>query len=404
MQDRLVSTLKDAERSLFAGVLELAAVKCLDDERTIGIDFPHVTENGGGAWKTLPASWSAGYREDGSWTHGNWTCGFWVGLLTAAALQTGDERLLRLAQDRFRLVAPRSTDPNTHDIGFIFMGSALPLHQATGESEPAEVAVVAAQKLRSRLVMTPSGAYIASWGPLSDPRGRAASAIDTMTNLPLLYWAAGYTGDASFALAAEAHALKTRDAFFREDDSTYHAVEYDLDSGARRRGYTFQGHADESHWSRGQAWAMYGFAATAAATRKRDHLETAERAAAEFFRRLGDRVVAPYDFDDPAGDAVPDSAASAVAASAMIDIGLVHPDETEGRAALERGIALLAGLCRQAVAYDEARRGLLQHGCYSRPHNEGVDSAVMFGDFFFVEALCKLVHPGRFSPERGAMA
>jgi unsaturated chondroitin disaccharide hydrolase len=37
----------------------------------------------------------------------------------------------------------------------------------------------------------------------------------------------------------------------------------------------------------------------------------------------------------------------------------------------------------------------LRQGCYSKPHNEGVASAVMFGDFFFAEALCSAVMPGK---------
>ena len=401
--NRIEPAVTGERRSLFEETLALAARKCLQDESTIGTNFPHVTENGGGAWRTLPASFSAGYLPDG-WTHGNWTCGFWVGLLVAGHLATGDENCLRIARDRMRLVAPRSADPNTHDIGFIFMGSALPLYRATGDRAYADIALAAAHLLRARLVMTHSGSYIASWGPLTDMRGRVSSAIDTMTNLPLLYWAAEYTGDASFALAGEAHALKTRASFFRDDFSTYHAVEYEPVTGRRVRGYTFQGHGDETLWARGQTWAMYGFAATAAATGKLEHIETAERAADVYLARLGDAVVPPNDFDDPDRANVPDSSAAAIAASALIELGLIHPDAERGRAWIERGTAMLEYLCTYIVAWDDERRGLLQNGCYSKPHMEGVNSAVMFGDFFFVEALCKLLYPGRFRPNLEAIA
>ena len=132
----------------------------------------------------------------------------------------------------------------------------------------AALALRAADRLRARLITTRKGAYIASWGPLADLRGRKSSAIDTMANLPLLYWAADQADDGSFRLAAEAHAQMTRAAFVRADFSTYHAVEYDLASGERTRGFTFQGAFDESCWPRGQAWAIYGFSATARATGK----------------------------------------------------------------------------------------------------------------------------------------
>src|SRR5262249_48548548 len=114
-------------------------------------------------------------------------------------------------------------------------------------------------------------------------------------------------------------------------------------------------------------------------------------------------VVPPYDFDDPQGRDIPDSAAAAIAASAFVEIGLIHPDPERAAFWMERGVAMLEQLCTHTVAWDDKRRGILQHGCYSKPHNEGVDSAVMFGDFFFVEALCKLLFPGRYRPELKAM-
>src|SRR5207244_4169101 len=117
-------------------------------------------------------------------------------------------------------------------------------YHITGRIDHAEIAAQAADQLRKRLIMTPKGSYISAWGPLSDDRGRRSSAIDTMANLPLLYWAAQYRDDASFVLAGEAHARMTRDSFVRPDLSTYHAVEYDLATGERARGFTFQGSAD----------------------------------------------------------------------------------------------------------------------------------------------------------------
>ena len=262
--------MKDAlsaeRRAAYGEALDLLAKKLVEDERTLGVEFPYVTAPDG-SWRTMPASRSAGYAGD-AWSHGNWFCGFWVGLHLAAHFWTGEQRYLDFAKERMVLVAPRAADPNTHDIGFIFWGSAIPLFHVTGDPHYASLALSAADRLRARLITTPKGAFISSWGPLADLRGRKSSAIDTMANLPLLYWAADHTDDGSFRLAAEAHALMTRAAFVRADLSTYHAVEYDLASGERTRGFTFQGAFDESCWPRGQAWAIYGFAATARATGK----------------------------------------------------------------------------------------------------------------------------------------
>ncbi len=386
MQDKLIST-----------ALDLIASKTMEDDIRLGTTFPYVTQRDG-RWKTMRASISSGYSANG-WSHGNWFCGFWVGLLVVGYLHTGKREFLESALDRQRLVVPRATDPNTHDIGFIFWSSAVPLHRACGEAWLEELALRAAGQLRKRLVATRRGAYIAAWGPLDDPRGRSSSAIDTMANLPLLLWAAETTNDASFLIAAEAHAWMTKAAFVREDYSTFHAVEYDLPSGDVRRGFTFQGFSDDSLWSRGQAWAIYGYVAMAQATGIADFLSLAERLAHRYLERLGGDCVPRWDFDDPAIPGAPrDSSAAAIFCSALVDLAALHPDRATGEAWLARARSMLDCLCTDYLAVGEAQRGILAHACYSKPHDDGVDSSVLFGDFYFAEALCKLAMPSRLRP------
>jgi unsaturated chondroitin disaccharide hydrolase len=381
-----------------AAALDLLAHKLAEDEKTLGVEFPVVTAPDG-HWNTAPASQSAGYSGE-AWSHGNWHCGFLVGLHLAAHVHTGDARFLLWARERLRLVAQRAEDPNTHDIGFIFDSSAIPGYLITHDEWLADVALRAACRLRERLVTTPLGAYISAWGPMSDPRGRRSSAIDTMANLPLLYWAAQFAGDASFRLAADAHAAFTQQGFVRDDGSTFRAVEYDERTGRRVRGYTFQGYSDDSAWSRGQAWAIYGYAQSARETRKRSYLDVADRLVAYYLKRLGNDPVPPWDFDAPKSPGNPkDSAAAAIVASALFDLSHLHPDSQVADEYRERCAWIVRSLCADYLARDGGHRGLLRHGCYSKPHDEGVDSATMFGDFYFVEVLCKLLHPGRFRPE-----
>lgn len=378
---------------LFKAALDLLCIRVAEDEQRIGVSFPHVTHPDG-IWDTMLASLSAGYRGS-AWSHGNWFCGFWIGLLVAAHHQSGEQRFLDLALERMRLVAPRAADPNTHDIGFIFWSSAVPLYRATGDASFAAIALEAASRLRARLVSTATGAYISAWGPLSDPRGRASSAIDTMANIPLLYWASEHSGDESYRLAGEAHALMTERAFIRSDHTLYHAVEYDTRTGARKRAYTFQGYADESSWSRGAAWAVYGFAATAAATGQQRYLDVAVGLAERWLGQLGDRACPPWDFDDPSECPTEDSSAGAIMAAALLDVGALHPDLLLRQRWRAEGERLLQGLSEHYLARDPAHRGLLLHGCYSKPHNIGTDAAVMFGDYYFVEAIARLHFPGK---------
>jgi unsaturated chondroitin disaccharide hydrolase len=377
----------------------LVCRKTLEDETSIGARFPYVTHPDG-SWDLLSSAVSAGYSGE-NWDHGNWFCGFWVGLLLTSYLRSGDDAYLKLAHDRMVLVAERAEDGNTHDIGFIFLSSAMPFYRITSDTRYRDLALKAADKLRSRLVVTDKGSYVSSWGPMDDPRGRAASAIDTMANIPLLYWAAQESDDASFRLAAQAHADMTMASFQRPDGSMYHAVEYDTVTGARKRGYTFQGHADESDWSRGSGWAIDGLCATAAASGQSHYLDQAIKVAELWFDKLGGRVVPPYDYDAPA-DAPDDSAASAIVAAGLLDLAALHPDLAVAKYWEDKAHFLLEGLCRDYLANEDGHRGILKHGCYSAPHNKGADAAVMFGDYFFVEALNRVLYPGEFiaAPER----
>lgn len=393
-----------ADRQLqaaFTEALDLLARKTLEDETRLGVRFPYVTRPDG-SWDTMPASRSAGY-DGAAWSHGNWFCGFWVGLLLISHLHTGEAEALELARERMRLVADRAGDPNTHDIGFIFLSSALPAFHVTADDDYARIGLRAATQLRARLVRTDLGAYVSSWGPHDDIRGRRSSAIDTMANLPLLYWAAEHARDDSFLIAGELHAQATARAFIRPDLSTYHAVEYDLPSGERSRGYTFQGYGDESFWSRGQGWAVLGFAETARATGSIGYLELAHRLADRFLEALGDATSAPWDFDDPAGPAATlDTAASAIVANALLQIADLEPDAALAERRRAQAVKILGDLCREHLSRDAGERGLLRHGCYSKPHDIGPDAAVLFGDYYFAEALLMVLKPGalRATPER----
>jgi hypothetical protein len=149
----------------------------------------------------------------------------------------------------------------------------------------------------------------------------------------------------------------------------------------------------------GWSWAVYGYAATAAATRVRGYLDLAEKLAERFLERLGSMAVPPYDLDDPDPKRPLDSAAAAILASALLDVAALHPDRSRAAPWRARALALLDGLVAECFAVENNHRGLLKHGCSSWPQRDGVDSAVSFGDFFFVEALCKLLLPGKLRPE-----
>jgi hypothetical protein len=203
----------------------------------------------------------------------------------AGRVPSGRQHFLDVAISRMRSIVPHSDDRNTHDIGFNLCTSVPSAYHITGDPWLREVGMHGANQLRSRLVTTRDNAYVPSW-PLVHERGSRTVQIDTMPILPLLYWATDESKDTDLREAGEAHAQTTQEHFVRPDYSTVHTVEFDPVSGHPMRKFTFRGYADDSCWSRGQAWAIYGFVATAHATRRIEYLQLAERLAGYFSNRL----------------------------------------------------------------------------------------------------------------------
>ncbi|MGH2351541.1 MAG: glycoside hydrolase family 88 protein [Chloroflexota bacterium] len=350
-----------------------------------GRTFPHVTD--GGRWRTWPADVYAGWDGD-RWSHGNWTCGFWVGLLWLAYLRTGEARFERWARAFGELVAPRQDDQNTHDLGFVFYPSFALGHWITGDESLKAPAVRAARTLLKRF--NPQGRYLQAWGPLDHPLARRSTAIDTMMNLPLLWWAARVTGEPAFAEAARAHAATSATHYLRPDGSTYHTFTFDPDTGTPLGGGTYQGASADSAWSRGVAWGLYGWALAYREHRDPTFLSAAMRAAAYFLRALPPDLVPPWDFADADPAAPRDSSASAICANALLELGQVHPDAAQRQHFTAHGRAMLEALCRGYLARGTGEDGLLGHAVYSKPHQDAVDSAVIWGDWFFLRALAHL--------------
>ena len=333
--------------------------------------FPHVTE--GGRWRRLKVETSGHWSEQG-WSHGNWTAGFSTGFLWRLYEHTGDARWADAAASRLPDLEPRADDPNTHDIGFLFWPSFALGAELTGDAHLRAVGLRAARTLASRLQ---PGGYLAAWGPLHDRRSRESSTIDTMMNLPLLWW----SQDEASREAARAHALTASQTYFRPDGSTYHRIRFDPDTSNVIEWGTFQGMGAGSCWSRGQAWAIAGFGRAWRETSDSTLWIAANRAADYFLEHLGERPVPPWDFADADPQAPLDSSAAVIAACGLMDL--------DRDAEAHRLLSSVLTACLNTEDDD----GLLLHACYSKPHNEGVDSAVIWGDYFTLACLGRVSSP-----------
>lgn len=378
-----------------ADLIDLLVASVEHTSAVVGDQFPHVTE--GGRWKTLPGDdrprWT-GNR----WRHGNWTGGFWVGCLWLAMVATGDGAYANRALGAAARLAGRENDDTTHDLGFLFYPSHVLGDLLRRDNTLRERALAAARNVASRFV--PTGGYIQAWGPRRHAEWIGTSTIDTMMNLPLLWWAARASGDRHYFDVAAAHASTTQRHFFRPDGSTYHLLRYHPGTARPQQKATFQGYGDESCWSRGQSWAICGFAVAFRETGDPQHLRAAERAADYFLKRLSEDMVPYWDLDDPAiPDAPRDSSAAAIAAEGLLELAETHPDAPQRaryRSEAERLLQALATHCQNG--HPDRIDGMLLHGCYSRPQAEGTDGALIWGDYFYTHARLWLAWGRR--PER----
>lgn len=341
----------------------------------LGDDFPDYYDPAVGAWAR----------------NGVWTEGFWTGVLWRLYAYARDERLLHWARHYTALLAERKAAFTDHDLGFLFYHSCVLQATLTGDESMAPAALAAAQRLAARF--NPRGRFIRAHGALDDPERAGYAIIDTAMNLRLLFWAHRRAGDPALYEVARRTAETIRDAYVRPDGATYQVVWFDPATGEALRHDTLQGYAADSCWSRGQAWAIYGLAQSYTSTGDASFRDTALRVARYFMAHLPESGVAPYDFSDPRAAAAPvDTSAQAIAAAGLLCLA-GQAAGAERRACLDDAVRLLSVLAESYTSpIDPTRpeaRGMLRGGCYFLARGRGVDSELMFGDYYYLEALLR---------------
>jgi unsaturated chondroitin disaccharide hydrolase len=347
--------------------------------------YPHYSTNG--QWHRVPIDETSGWVDDSFYDHGNWTAGFSVGLAWLRRLGDLGDPPSPAMRNALSDIGTRATDETTHDLGFLFYPS-FSLGQMLGSlsAEDAAPASDAARVLGSRF--NGSGQFIQAFGAKTDPRSAGTSTIDTMMNLPLLWWASKqYEKDSGLFDIARRHAVTSARNFFREDGSTFHLIRFDTKTGALLERGTFQGASAASCWSRGQAWAIAGFAWAFGATGDEMFSDAAERAWKYFEERIPSNGVVPWDFGDMSQDAVSDASASAAAALGALLLSQRHPSERLRGECRAAAVAILEALHANAVRQDDQSQGILLRSCYSKPHDLGVRGATPYGDFYYGLAL-----------------
>jgi len=318
----------------------------------------------------------------------NWLASFWAGLLWLTYSHTQSDELREVAESllpSFEARLDKRIHLN-HDLGFLFLLSARAQYQLAGEKTAYQLALRASDYLLDRYRVP--GNYIQAWKHKDHPEESGRFIIDCMMNLPLLFWAHRETDEVKYRDAALGHARTSQQYLIREDGSSYHTYFMDTETGQPLYPKTHQGYADDSLWARGQAWAIFGFTVVAEWTDNDSFKDTAVRIADCYMKHASTNDIVCWDMRLPdSAPRHPDSSADAIASAGLLRLAKLTGDVTYQNYAESR----LEMLIDKAFDRRTDAQGLLQHGTQHAPHNYGVDTYTIFGDYFFMEALLDLL-------------
>lgn len=318
----------------------------------------------------------------------DWTSGFWPGMLWYAYEHSGDQMLRTQAEkftEKLGFIANSSADD--HDIGFQIYCSYGNGHRLTNNEAYKSVMLKAADTLAT-LYNTTVGT-IHSWP--SKKQWPHNTIIDNMMNLELLFWASKNGGSKNLYDIAEQHAVITMKTLVRSDFSTYHVGVYDTLDGHFIKGVTHQGYADNSQWTRGQAWAIYGFALSHRETGRSDFLETSKKLVDVFLSRRSSDGIPYWDFDDPAIPQAPkDASAACIAACGMLELATLLDDPKEKIKYKNAAIGLIQKLSSDDYLSQDQNPAILLHSTGHKPKGKEIDVPIIYADYYFMEALLRL--------------
>lgn len=320
---------------------------------------------------------------------GWWTSGFFPGSLWYLYEYSQDEKIKEAAIRMTSRIEKEKYNTGTHDLGFMLycsFGNGLRISGAEGYKD---VLLTGARSLSTRF--HPGIGCIQSWG---SRRGwQYPVIIDNMMNLELLMWAFKESGDSSFYNIAVSHSDTTIRNHFRPDYSSYHVVSYDTVTGKVEVKQTHQGAADESAWSRGQVWGLYGYTVMYRETKLERYLDQAKHIAGFLLNHpnLPEDKIPYWDFNAPGiPDAKRDASAGSIMASALIELSQ-YVDSASAAGYLEVAERQIRTLSSPEYLAGTGENGnfILKHGVGHLPGNSEVDVPLTYGDYYFIEALMR---------------
>lgn len=338
----------------------------------LGSKIPYIAKNG--KYEDLSES-------DLYW----WTNGFWPGILWQM-YHAAKEECYRTAAEGVEEKFDRALEGYTglhHDVGFMWLHSAVANYRLTGNERSKERGLHAANILAGRY--NPAGRFIRAWN--GDCIGWII--IDCLMNIPLLYWASETTADPRFRFVAQEHADTALKYLARPDGSSNHIAVLDPVTGGLAETPGGQGYAPGSSWSRGQAWALYGFALSYRYTEKKEYLDAAKRSAHYLIANVSLTDWIPViDFRSPAEPVKVDTTAAAIAACGLLELAEQVP-ELEKPLYQKAALQILRALSSRYCCWDPEKDSIVSHGSGSYHSKDDQEVPIIYADYFFLEAVLR---------------
>lgn len=315
---------------------------------------------------------------------GWWTNSFYSGILWYLYKETNNEEFASWAKNierKLDIVLDGVKDVD-HDAGFMWILTSVCSYKLTNDLKSKKRALRAADLLFGRF--NKKGQYIQAW---NGDWAKGWAIIDTMMNLSLLYWASKETIDNKYKEVAIKCADTVLKHFIDENGSVRHIVMFD-EKGNKKGVKGGQGYNETSSWGRGTAWALYGLTITYRETKEERFLNAANKVASFIKKHLPSEGVPYADYLAPKEEKRKlDSSAGAISACGFYLLYQLTNDNEY----LNMGNKIIEGLKKTCLAPSDYQP-LLLHGnvAYHTDKIEERDCSLIYGDFFFIEALMLL--------------
>ena len=340
----------------------------------VGTNIPYIPENGR-------------YKDMGEVGIHWWTNGFWPGILWQMFHATGNKLYLDTARGVEKRLdrALNHYSGLDHDVGFIWLHAAVADYRLTGDEEAKERGLKAAGALASRY--NPAGQYFCAWN--GDRPGHII--IDCLMNMPLLFWATRETEDPRFALMAERHIDTALAYIMREDGSCNHIVVLDPLTGEFIGNPGGQGYEEGSSWSRGQAWAIYGFLLAYQYTGKQQYLDASKRVAHYFLANAAITDYVPLiDFRAPLEPVYYDTTAGVIAACGLLALA-DKVEDLEKKLYYTGAVRLLRAIEEKHCNWNPDEDAIVDFGSAKYHRESDREVPIIYGDYFFIEGVLRLM-------------